>query len=253
MKANKGELDFDQAIKTISDNVRGAGALVSMHIMTVLTLSGNCLNRDFLRNATLGEACKKQVRELIFQDKSVSAGQMKTAMNSVIRNMGLSAFMVENLLCEAMRPKEGFDTFHPSQSIFFLEKDTDNIVCVRGDDAKSRSVEDDKRALQDLPCTDGVDPLYPWWQAASGKEEIHLWFVQLREKRNMDPASVVIRPHLNGKVLLSEKEIWKEYIQRVDLKQDDRAKPKQQVEGKFTAEQKKVRKKRKIVTGTSKV
>lgn len=60
---NSGELDFDQALKLLSDNVQGAGALVSMHILSVLTLTGNCINRDFLGKATLGEACKKHVRE----------------------------------------------------------------------------------------------------------------------------------------------------------------------------------------------
>jgi hypothetical protein len=72
IESNLGKLDFDTAIKRVMGNVDGAGELVAMHILAVLSLTGNCINRDFLRNATLGQACKKQVREKIFSGQNVT-------------------------------------------------------------------------------------------------------------------------------------------------------------------------------------
>ena len=117
----------------MTDSVHGAGELVAMHILAVLTLTGNCINRDFLRMATLGQGCRKQLREKIFQNEMVTSGQMKTGLKGVVRKMGLSPFMVENLLCEALWSKPGYNTFHPSQSIFFLVDDMDNKLCVNVD------------------------------------------------------------------------------------------------------------------------
>jgi hypothetical protein len=60
MKTNKGEIDFDEAINTLTEKVKGAADLSAMHVMAVLTLTGNCVSHDFLRRATLTEQCKKQ-------------------------------------------------------------------------------------------------------------------------------------------------------------------------------------------------
>ena len=56
IESNKGNLDFDNAIKRVMGNVHGVGELVAMHLLAVLSLTGNCINRDILRNATLGQA-----------------------------------------------------------------------------------------------------------------------------------------------------------------------------------------------------
>lgn len=215
LKANNGEIDFEQAIKIISDDVQGAGELVAMQVMAVLTLTGNCVNRDFLRKATLSESCKKHARERMFPNLTVSPSQMKTALNGVVRRLGLSEYIVENLLCEAVRPRQGFDTFHPSQSITFLDSDSDNIVCVKGGTSDWISVEDDRKVLERLPNKDRVTPLYEWWQATKGREGIHQWFVERCKADNIPPESLVIRPHLKAAKNLSEPQIWEKYMQRL--------------------------------------
>ena len=72
IESNNGNLDFDNTIKRLMGNVDGVGKLVAMHLLAVLSLTGNCINRDYLRNATLGQACKKQVREKIFSGQKVT-------------------------------------------------------------------------------------------------------------------------------------------------------------------------------------
>jgi hypothetical protein len=114
MKINDGEIDYDIAIKTLISNVKGAQELNAMHVMAVLTLTGNCVNRDFLRRATLTEPCKKQGVKSLFPNNDISSSQMKRALLGVVRRLDLSEFIVENLLCESVRKKDGFDTFHPS-------------------------------------------------------------------------------------------------------------------------------------------
>jgi hypothetical protein len=127
---------------------------------------------------------------------------------------------MENLLCESVRPKQGFDMFHPpSQSITFLEEDTNNILCVTGGKIKSRSVEDDRQVLAKLPDKDRVVPLFPWWQAKSGMEGIHIWFLELCQEVSIDPELIVICPHLKAKKFVSEKEIWNKYIKRLQVQQ----------------------------------
>lgn len=149
----------------------------------------------------------------MFPDQKVSSSQMKTALNGVVRKLGLSEFIVENLLCKALRPKQGFDTFHQLQSITFLEKEMDNILCVSSDgNVESRSVDDDCKSIEKLPCMDRVVPIYQWWQAKMRMEGIHEWFVTLCRERNIDPKSLIICPHLNAKVLLNKKRIWEQYI-----------------------------------------
>jgi hypothetical protein len=143
---------------------------------------------------------------------------MKTALKGVVHKMGLSEFIAKNLLCEAVRKKQGFDTFHPSQSITFLEKDTDNIVCVCvcGDGSiKSRLVEYNQEALAELPAMDRVVPLVEWWMADKGMKGIHIWFEQLCQEKGWDRKSLIVRPHLKAKVLLSEDEIWNKYLERL--------------------------------------
>jgi hypothetical protein len=221
IKSNLGKLDFDTAIKRVMANVDGAGKLVAMHILAVLSLTGNCINRDFLRNATLGQACKKQVREKIFGGQNVNPSQMKSALKGGVRKMGLSAFMVENLLCEALRLKPGFDTFHPEQSISFLEDDTDNIVCVTGDKkVEIRSVEDDLRKLQRLPTFDRIVSEWKWWTAPQGGRGIHDWFVQSCMEQDIDPSSLFIRPQTNAKVCQSQQHIWRHYLNKVGKKKE---------------------------------
>jgi hypothetical protein len=103
---------------------------------------------------------------------------MKSALKGVVRKIKLSAFMVENLLCKALCPKPGFDTFHPEQSISFLVDDTDNIACVTGDKVEITSVEDSRRELQQLPTYDQIVPEWKWWEAPLGGRGMHDWFVQ---------------------------------------------------------------------------
>jgi hypothetical protein len=155
----------------------------------------------------------------MFPNFMVNPSQMKRSLNGVVRRLGLSEFIMENLLCESVRPKQGFDTFHPSQSITFLEEDTNNILCVTGGKIKSRSVEDDRQVLAKLPDKDRVVPLFPWWQAKSGMEGIHIWFLELCEEVSIDPELIVIRPHLKAKKFVSEKEIWNKYIKRLQVQQ----------------------------------
>ena len=171
IKTNNGEINFDVAMKTLTGNVHGAGELIAMHVMAVLTLTGNCVNREFLRRATLSQSCKKQAMERMFPNFVVTPSQMKRSLNGVVCRLGLSEFIVENLLCESVRPKQGFDTFHPSQSITFLEEDTNNILCVSGGIIKSRTVEYDRQVLAELPDKDRVVPLFPGGKQKRGWKE----------------------------------------------------------------------------------
>jgi hypothetical protein len=100
-----------------------------------------------------------------------------------------------------------------------LEEDTNNILCVTGGKIKSRSVEDDRQVLAKLPDKDRVVPLFPWWQAKSGMEGIHIWFLELCEEVSIDPELIVIRPHLKAKKFVSEKDIWNKYIKRLQVQQ----------------------------------
>jgi hypothetical protein len=217
MKTNKGEIDFNVAMKTLTGNVKGAGQLNAMHVMAVLTLTGNCVNRDFLRRATFSESCKKQAMARMFPKFDIHPSQMKRALNGVVRRMGLSEFIIENLLCESVRTEQGYDTFHPSQSVTYLEEDTNNILCVSGGEIMLRTVEDDRRVLAKLPDKDRVVPVFPWWLAKSGMEGIHVWFLELCQKVSVDPELFTIRPHLNAKSFVSEKEVWNKYIKRLEV------------------------------------
>lgn len=109
----------------------------------------------------------------------MSIQQTKTALNGVVRKLGLTEFLVENLLREAIRPKQGFDMFHPSQLIYFLDGDTDNILWVNssGSVLEVRLEADDRESLKGLPKVDRVLPRYPWWEAKLGMEGIHEWYL----------------------------------------------------------------------------
>jgi hypothetical protein len=100
MKTNKGKIGFNVAMKTVTGNVKGARELNAMHVMAVLTLTGNCVN--FLRRATLTEPCKKQGMASFFPNNDINPSQMKRALDGVIRHMDLPEFIVENLFCESM-------------------------------------------------------------------------------------------------------------------------------------------------------
>ena len=221
LKTNKGEIDFDQAIKTVTDKVKGAADLSAMHVMAVMTLTGNCVSRDFLRRATLTEPCKKAAMSRMFPNFDISPSQMKRAMKGVGRRMGLSEFILENLLCESVRKKEGFDTFHPSQSITYLDEDTNKILCLSGDKRVSRTEEDDRRVLAQLPDRDRLVPLFPWWEAEVGMIGIHEWFVQLCQKARVQPHEYVIRPHVNAKKRETKEEVWKKYVNQLALVKPD--------------------------------
>jgi hypothetical protein len=216
MKTNKGEINFNVAMKTLTGKVQGAGELTAMHVMAVLTLTGNYVNCDFLRRATLSESCKKQAMGRMFPNFDINPSQMKRALNGVVRRMGLSEFILENLLCESMRPKQGFDTFHPSQSITYLDEHTNNILCLSGGEIMSRTEEDDRQVLAELPDKDRVVPVFPWWQAKSGMEGIHVWFLELCQKVSVGPQFFVIRPHLNAQKFESEEEVWNKYIKQLE-------------------------------------
>jgi len=233
MKINDGEIDYDIAIKTLISNVKGARELNAMHVMAVLTLTGNCVNRDFLRRATLTEPCKKQGVKSLFPNNDISSSQMKRALLGVVRRLDLSEFIVENLLCESVRKKDGFDTFHPSQSITYLDETTNNILCWSGGKTTSRTEEDDRRVLAELPDEDGIVPLFPWWKATSGIVEIHAWYVKLcRKVLSVKPHSLVIRPHMNAPKPESDEEVWKRYIKKhklVDIPQKRKRKRKGEI------------------------
>ena len=218
LKTNKGEIDFDVAMKSLTGNVKGAGKLNAMHVMAVLTLTGNCVNRDFLRRATLTEPCKKQGIASIFPNNDINSSQMKRALEGVVRRMDLPEFIIENLFCESVRKKMGFDTFHPSQSITYLDEHTNNILCLSGGTTMSRSEEYDRRVLAQLPDEDGIVPLFPWWKAQSGILGIQDWYVKLcRKVLRVEPHSLVIRPHVNANKQVSDEEIWEKYTKRLPL------------------------------------
>jgi hypothetical protein len=225
--ANSGKIGFDDSIKIINDHILGAGRLVAMHLLTVLTLTGNCVNREFLRRATLTKPTKKAARVKLFPGYEVSLQQMKTAFKGVVRKLGMTEFLVENLLCEAIRTGHGYDTFHPSQCIYFLEKDTDNILCVdrKGTVLEVRLEADDRLALDRLPNVDQVlVPRYPWWKAKIGMEGIHEWYIKLCSERNEKPQSKVMRPHNKQNIKESDNVVWNAYLAKmVELKGKDLA------------------------------
>jgi hypothetical protein len=219
IKANNKDIGFDEALKIISDSVNGAGTLMSMHVLSVLTLTGNCLNRDFLRRASLTDACKKNVREKLFPGQEITQTQMKTALNGVVRKLGMSEYLVENLLCESIRKEPGFDTFHPSQSIFFLDENTDNIYCVSSSGiVEERSEEDDQRKLSELPLNDCVVPYHQWWKAKVGMDGVHEWYLNDCREKGVDPKSIIMRPHVNssnGKKHNTD-DVWDRYIRQIN-------------------------------------
>jgi hypothetical protein len=228
MKTNKGKIDFNVAMKTLTGKVKGAGELTAMHVMAVLTLTGNCVKRDFLRRATLTELCKKQAMSSMFFNFDISPSQMKRTLDGVVRCcMGSSEFIVENLFCESVRKKQGFDTFHPSQTIMYLDEPTNNILCLIGGKRMSRTEEDDRWVLAKLPDEDRTVPLFPWWQAKSGILGIHDWYVQLCWKvLRVEPHSLVIRPHVNATKNERKEEVWNKYIRRLGIVKPDTNKPK---------------------------
>lgn len=96
------------------------------------------------------------MRDHLFQGERVTLAQIKMApLNRVVWKLRLLEYMVENLLCKALRSKQGFDTFHPSQLIFFLDEAMDNIVCVSSHDGivKVRSLQNDHKTLEGLPTS----------------------------------------------------------------------------------------------------
>jgi hypothetical protein len=199
MKTNKGKIDFDVAMKTRTGKVQGAGELAVTHVMAVLTLTGNCINPDFLRRPTLTEPCEKQAMSRWFLNFNISPSQMKRALNRVVCHMGLSKFILENLLCESVRPKQGFNTFHPSHLITYLDEHTNNILCLSGGKRMSRTEEDNRQVLAKLPDEDRLVPLFLWWQAKSGILGIREWLVELCKKVRVEPQLFVIHPHVNAK------------------------------------------------------
>jgi hypothetical protein len=127
--------------------------------------------------------------------------------------------MVENLLCESLRTKQGYDTFHPSQYIFFLDEPTDNILCVGsiGVITEVRSEDNDRQALDHLPSIDCVVPYYQWWKAKMGREGIHEWYVNLCCEKGVDPKSIVVRPHINAKSKnMTNGDVWEKYIRELN-------------------------------------
>ena len=109
--------------------------------------------------------------------------------------------------------------FHPSQLITFLEKNTDNVMCVFGDGSiESRSVEYDRQVLLQLPVMYDIVQLFQWWQARKGMKGIDAWFKQLCLEREWDPKSLTVRPHLKAKVCLSDTLIWNKYVERLEKK-----------------------------------
>jgi hypothetical protein len=98
-----------------------------------------------------------------------------------------------------VQKKEGFDTFHPSQLITYLDEDTNNILCLNRGKRMSRTEEDDRQVLAKLPEEERLVPLFPCWQAKSGIIGIHEWFVELCQKVRVKPQRFVTRPHVNAK------------------------------------------------------
>jgi hypothetical protein len=121
MKINDGKINFDVAMKTLIGNVKGAREVNAMHVMAVLTLTGNCVNHDFLRRATLTEPCKKQGVNSLFPNNNISSSQMKRSLLGVVCRLDLSEFIVENLLCESVHKKTASTpSIHPSQSRIWM-------------------------------------------------------------------------------------------------------------------------------------
>jgi hypothetical protein len=215
-RANNDEIGFDEALKIITQKVDGAGKLLGMHILSVLTLTGNCFNREFLRRATLTDACSKQVRDKLFPGEEIKPAQMKTALNGVVRSSGMSEAMVENMICESLRSERGYDTFHPSQKIYYMDEPTDNIICVGSNlmVTEVRSEDDDRKSLESIPRKDRVEPYYKWWKASGGKKEIHDFYLYICEKRGVDPKAIIVRPHLQS--ITSNGEVWEKYLRKMN-------------------------------------
>jgi hypothetical protein len=164
------------------------------------------------------DACKKNVREKLFPGQEVTPAQMRTSLNGVVRKLRLSEYMVENLLCKSVRKEPGFDTFHPSQSIFFLDEDLDTIVCVSSDGVvEERSEDDDRRTLSELPLDDCVVPYHQWWKAKVRMDGIHEWYLNECRDSGVDPKSIIMRPHINstGKNNATN-EVWDRYIHQLN-------------------------------------
>jgi hypothetical protein len=112
-------------------------------------------------------------------NNDINPSQMKRALDGVVHHMDLPEFIIENLFCESVWKKEGFDTFHPSQLITYLDEPMNNILCLSGGTRMSRTEEHDRRVLAQLPDEDGIAPLFPWWKAKLGILGIHYWYVKL--------------------------------------------------------------------------
>jgi hypothetical protein len=99
-----------------------------------------------------------------------------------------------------------------------LDEHTNNILCLSGGTRMSRSEEDDRRVLAQLPDEDRIVPLFPWWKAQSGIWGINDWYVKLcRKVLRVEPHSLVICPHVNAKQQVNEEEIWKKYTKRLAM------------------------------------
>eukprot|EP00978_Attheya_sp_CCMP212_P009182 scaffold21670_cov39-Attheya_sp.AAC.1 len=83
---------------------------------------------SFSKKAALSSSCSKKIACTAFQGTKSTPSTTLSAFRSSMRKLSINDSYGDQALCEATRQCNAEDVFHPTQSIYWVDNDKDEVV-----------------------------------------------------------------------------------------------------------------------------
>jgi hypothetical protein len=196
--ANEGGIKYDAAVRKIKSSVMGAGPMGINHFLGCAVLMGVLHDTSFSKNAALSSSCLTKIACTAFQGTKSLPSTSLCAFRSSMRKLAMNDSYGDQVFCEATRKTSAMDVFHPTQSIYRIDYDKDEVVRVMSVGFEERiGRNDSKDQIMNWRATTENDSYFPWWKLPSNatRSNIRDWSKKVSHERSLIHSELVYFGH----------------------------------------------------------
>lgn len=148
----------------IQRNVMCAGAMGINHFFGCAVLMGVLHDTAFSSKNTLSASCAGKIAGTMFQGMKTTRSKTVCAFNTTMRHMNMRSSYGDQVFCEATREHPANDVFHPSQCIYSIDYENNDVLLKKfNGNVYRRTCEMTKQQIVTWQEYPEIDTIFNWW------------------------------------------------------------------------------------------
>eukprot|EP00978_Attheya_sp_CCMP212_P024026 scaffold74772_cov53-Attheya_sp.AAC.3 len=176
----------------------GAGPMGINHFFGCAVVMGVFLQTSFSTHALLSDSCAKKIALTVSQGSKTTKGKTLAAFRQAMRHLAINDSYGDQVFCESSRKCSADDVFHPSQNIYRIDREKEDILINLPSGVEQRiSHQMIKNQIDTWLCVKEQDTHFPWWELPSepSRYDIQCWCKKVCHDRSLVHRNMVHFAH----------------------------------------------------------